>query len=31
MYSCLEYLLPYVHFGLTSNDINSVANSNIIT
>ena len=27
MYSCLEYLLPYVHFGLTSNDINSVANA----
>lgn len=25
-YSCLEYLLQYVHFGLTSNDINSVAN-----
>jgi len=27
VYSCLNYLSPYVHFGLTSNDINSVANA----
>ena len=27
VYSYLNYLSPYVHFGLTSNDINSVANA----